>query len=201
MRLAGYDYAAPGAYFVTIVTQGRECLLGEVTADGTMRLSEVGETVSAEWQALPRHFARARLDVYVVMPNHLHGLIVVNQGMIDGGRGEAFASSEPFHLPPVANASPLQAHRWSGPDVDGLQGAHGTRRSSLGAMVQNFKAVSTRRLNAQRGMASAPFWQRNYYEHVVRGLADLDRIRIYIHDNPARWMADPLNSVNHEQLF
>jgi len=60
-------------------------------------------------------------------------------------------------------------------------------------MIQNFKAVSTRRLNALRGMQGAPFWQRNYWEHVVRGPADLDRIRAYIQTNPARWAADPLN--------
>src|SRR5262249_35702674 len=92
IRLAGYDYAAPGAYFVTIVVQGRECLLGDVTAEGTMRLSEIGKMAQAEWEALPTHFPRARLDACVVMPNHLHGIIVVERGMANVGRGEASAT-------------------------------------------------------------------------------------------------------------
>ena len=89
IRLAGYDYAAPGAYFVTLVVEGRACLLGEVTAEGQVRLSLMGERVQAEWMALPRHFPGTRLDSFVVMPNHLHGIIVVEQGAGNGGRGEA----------------------------------------------------------------------------------------------------------------
>ena len=88
VRLAGYDYAAPGAYFVTIVVRGRECQLGEVTPEGTLRLSEMGQAVETEWQALPRRFPQARLDAYVIMPNHLHGIIMVDQGTANGGRGE-----------------------------------------------------------------------------------------------------------------
>lgn len=183
LRLPGYDYAAPGAYFVTIVARSRECLLGEVTAEGMMRLSEMGETVNAEWEALPRRFPRARLDAYVVMPNHLHGIIVVDHGMVNAGRGEASAiGGFLVNGRPEADASPLRAR--------------GTQRGSLGAMIQNFKAVSTRRLNAIRGTAGIPFWQRNYWEHVARGEADLDRIRAYIQSNPARWAADELNPIH-----
>ena len=186
VRLDGYDYAAPGAYFVTLVVQGRACLLGEVAADGQVRLSALGEMAQAEWGALPRHFPWARLDACVVMPNHLHGIIVVVQRAIHGGRGEASATNgvgTSARL--MADASPLRAQR-----------AHGTQRGSLGAMVQNFKAVSARRMNALRGTAGAPFWQRNYWEHVARDAADLDRIREYVQGNPARWAADSLNPVN-----
>ncbi len=185
IRLDGFDYAAPGAYFVTIVTRGRECLLGEVTPEGVARLSAIGLAARAEWEALRGHFPRARLDAYVVMPNHLHGIIVVSHGMINGGRGEASdIGGGVITERPGADASPLRP--WP----------HGTQRGSLGAMVQNFKAVSTRQLNTMRGMPGASFWQRNYWEHVVRDLADLDRIRAYIQDNPARWAADPLNPGN-----
>jgi putative transposase len=180
VRLAGFDYAAPGAYFVTIVVRGRECLLGEVTPDGATRLSEMGQAAHAEWEALPRHFPQARLDAFILMPNHLHGIIMVDHGMANEGRGEASASNRAATTnPPVADASPLRAH--------------GTRRGSLGAMVQSFKSVSTRRLNVIRGTPGAPFWQRNYWEHVVRGGEDLDRIRMYMQANPAQWAADALN--------
>jgi REP element-mobilizing transposase RayT len=172
IRLAGYDHAAPGAYFVTLVTRGRECLFGEVSPDGLVRLNDDGLMIEAEWIKLPKHFPQARLEDYVVMPNHLHGIVVA-------GRGEASASSQLPSNERGADASPLQPH--------------GTHRGSLGAIVQNHKSVSSRRLNARRGTPGLPAWQRNYYEHVVRNRADLDRIRRYIRDNPARWAADSLN--------
>jgi len=79
----------------------------------------------------------------------------------------------------AADASPLRAH--------------GTQRGSLGAMVQNFKAVSSRRVNVLRQTPGTPLWQRNYWEHVVRDEAGLGRVRAYIQSNPARWAADQLN--------
>jgi len=197
---------------VTIVVQGRECVLGEVGPEGVIRLSTVGQWVQAEWLALPARFQRITLDAYVVMPNHVHGMIVIagaakngddDVSMVgdggnedddeawigDGGRGEASASERAVMTnPPAADASPLRSQR-----SPRSPRAHGTRQGSLGAMIQNFKAVSTRRLNALRGMPGASFWQRNYWEHVVRGPADLDRIRAYIQANPARWAVDQLN--------
>jgi len=181
---------------VTIVVRGRECLLGEVGPQGVIRLSEIGQWVQAEWQALPARFPRLTLDAYVVMPNHVHGVIVLasavkngdgDESLIgDGGRGEASADRAPGGIDPLeADASPLRSQR--------SQPAHGTQPGSLAAMVQNFKSVSTRRVNALRQMPGVPFWQRNYWEHVVRGAADLGRIRAYIQSNPARWTVDQLN--------
>jgi REP element-mobilizing transposase RayT len=76
MRLAGYDYSLSGAYFVTVCTHGRECLFGEIVAD-QMRLSPSGESVASVWQALPEHYAHVQLDAFVVMPNHVHGVVVL----------------------------------------------------------------------------------------------------------------------------
>ena len=77
IRLPGYDYAQPGAYFVTLCTHDREALFGEVMADA-MRLNPYGEIVSMVWQDLPRHYPRVELDAFVIMPNHVHGIIVLN---------------------------------------------------------------------------------------------------------------------------
>ena len=74
IRLRGYDYAQAGAYFVTICVQGRACLFGEV-ADGTMRLDRCGEIVARCWNELPEHYPTIELDAFVIMPNHVHGII------------------------------------------------------------------------------------------------------------------------------
>lgn len=78
IRLKGYDYRQAGAYFVTIVVQGRECLLGQVV-DGEMQLNAAGRMVCSTWCQLPEYYARVQLDAFVVMPNHIHGIIVLTQ--------------------------------------------------------------------------------------------------------------------------
>jgi len=164
IRLKGYDYAQPGAYFVTICVQNRECALGEVV-DGEVRLNEWGQAVEAEWQALPGRFPYVELDAFVVMPNHVHGIMM----MVDGDRGGAVAA----------------------PTNEG--GETLPLREPLGKMVAYFKYQTTKRLNAHRATPGAKFWQRNYYEHVIRNDVDLKRIREYIHHNPARWAEDQLH--------
>ena len=79
LRLEGYDYSDAGAYFVTVVTQGRVCLFGDVV-DGEMRLNEAGEVVRQGWQSLAGRYGHVGLDAYVVMPNHLHGVVVLDDG-------------------------------------------------------------------------------------------------------------------------
>jgi hypothetical protein len=76
IRLQGYDYAQAGAYFVTICTQNQECLLGEVV-DGEMALNDVGRMVQSMWDGLPRRFPFIELDQFGVMPNHVHGIVVL----------------------------------------------------------------------------------------------------------------------------
>jgi putative transposase len=183
IRLRGFDYGSAGAYFVTIVVRNRECVLGDVTPASDVRLSNLGEIVRDEWEALERRFPRLVLEEFVIMPNHIHGVLVIEGGGDDDQKaGEASATKPPSSCrPTLADASPLPAH--------------GTQAGSLGAIVQNFKSVSSRRINMQLGNAGVPFWQRNYWEHVVRGMADLARIREYIQANPASWQTDELNPI------
>jgi putative transposase len=75
-RLKEYDYSQPGAYFITICTKKRECLFGEIE-DGQMRINDLGEIVQLSWLDLPRHYLNLQLDAFVIMPNHVHGIIVV----------------------------------------------------------------------------------------------------------------------------
>ena len=166
IRLKGYDYTQPGAYFVTLVTWQRECLFGEIEGE-TMRLNPVGELVQHAWLRLPSFFP-IRLDAYVLMPNHFHGIICM---------GEASAEKA---LPGIkivpADASP--------------QPPKGTQPGSLGAIIQNFKSTSTRRANQITASRGLPLWQRNYFERVIRDEAELARIVAYIQANPSRWQED-----------
>jgi putative transposase len=87
IRLKGYDYTQPGAYFITICTRGRECLFGEII-DGEMHLNEAGQIVVQTWQDLPNHISNVQLDAFVVMPNHVHGIIIITDHA--GGIGAGF---------------------------------------------------------------------------------------------------------------
>ncbi len=167
VRLPDYDYAQPGAYFVTVCTHERECLFGEI-AEEAMRLNDLGRVVSEVWHAVPAHFSDARTDAFVVMPNHIHGVIViVGYATADSGVGATHVSPLPVPQRPA-----------------------GPKPGSLGAIVGSFKSAVTRRINAHRGTPGAKVWQRNYHEHVIRGRRDLDRVRRYIAENPQRWFWD-----------
>ncbi len=178
IRLRGYNYSQAGAYFVTICTRNRQCLFGEIV-DGVMQLNNVGEIVKSVWVGLPNHFPDIALDAFVVMPNHIHGIINRGEASADENRSTVSNTKR-------ANASPLQS---SYPP-------HGTYPGSLGAIVQNFKSVSTRKINHLKKIPEMPVWQRNYYEHVIRNEKSLNSIRRYISENPQRWTYDEENPAN-----
>jgi REP element-mobilizing transposase RayT len=191
IRLKGYDYSQSGVYFITLVAQDRLNLFGEIT-DGVMCLSRIGEITRSAWLRLADLFP-IRHDEWVIMPNHLHAIIWI----LDLGRGEASASKD--FLDPWRSLTQRQAI--------------GTRSGSLGAIIQNFKSISRRKINQGRGNALADIthaassrskaeastkhaeriWQRNYYEHIIRNQPELDRIRQYIADNPHQWEEDQEN--------
>jgi REP element-mobilizing transposase RayT len=165
IRLKGYDYAQAGAYFVTICTHGQDCLLGEIV-DEEMMLSSYGKVAKTCFEEIPLHFAHAELDAFVIMPNHLHGIIVL------ANTTEVAAQ----HAAPLRNGVSLRP-----------------APGSLSTIVRSFKSASTRRINELRAMEGTHFWQRDYYEHVIRNDRDMDRIRGYITTNPLKWSLDREN--------
>jgi len=102
IRLKGYDYASAGAYFVTIVTHGRECLFGEIV-NGQIQLNVYGHAAAECWRALPEHFPNVELGAYVFMPNHVHGIIVIH----DAGENGAAVNPPPV----VGRGMPRPYHR------------------------------------------------------------------------------------------
>lgn len=166
IRLQDFDYSKAGAYFVTICTHERVCLFGEVV-DDVMRLNDAGKIAQACWLAIPSHFPDANLNAFVVMPNHVHGIVFIAD--IVGAK----------------NFSPV----W-----DNVEPAHNPMRSpskTIGSVIRGFKIGVTKwfRENGVTGNV----WQRNYYEHVIRNEESLSRIRQYIHENPTRWAFDREN--------
>ena len=172
IRLKDYDYSQAGAYFVTICTQERACLFGEVV-DGEMRLSEAGWMVHAIFEELSVFYSGVDTDAFAILPNHIHGVIVL--------RGTDVVGATPCGRPDAGQAQGPAPTRLSLPDV-----------------VHRFKTLTTKRYaDAVKDCGWPPFagriWQHNYYEHIIRNEASLNRIRQYIVDNPARWAFDREN--------
>jgi putative transposase len=167
MRLPDRDYRQPGAYFITICTKQRAPTFGAVVS-GTVHLSPEGEIAQGLWLAIPRHFPNARLDTFVVMPDHVHGIIVINE--------RADVDTVDVDTVDVDSADP---------DNVGAQHA-APLRGSLGAIVRAFKSAATKRINEIRGTPGKPVWQRNYYDRIVRDDRELHRVRRYILSNPNR---------------
>ncbi len=195
IRLRQYDYAWPGAYFVTICVREKECVLGEIV-DGEMQLSEWGQIVHAFWDAIPEHFPNVSIDCRATMPNHGHVIIKINydrRGAVAAPNGAAPDGAAPNIAAPI-DAAPDVAT--STVDAVGTQGGETPPlRPTLGQIVAYYKYQTTKRINALRGTPGIPFWQRNYWEHVVRDEIDMNRIRHYIENNPLRWHEDQLNPI------
>jgi len=173
IRLRGYDYSQAATYFVTVCAQDRACLFGDVV-DGEMRLNDAGQMVHRVWHDLIVEYSAMEIDEFIVMPNHMHGIIVIV-------------------------GAPLGGARSSGTVIDHMEPRAGTRPApTLGDVVGAFKSVTTHQYtDGVREKKWAPFngklWQRNYYEHVIRSQESLNRIRQYIIDNPAQWSLDREN--------
>ena len=199
IRLKGDDYSQPGAYFVTMVTQDRSCLFGDV-AGGAMRLHDAGRMVQAARDRLPCRFPGIDLDALVVMPNHVHGIIVI-VGAVGAPPADAPAPADLVGAPDSAGApDPVGAPLVGAHDVDARDARATTRVAptrvapTLGDVVGAYKSVTTvEYTRAVRALGWPPFrrlWQRNYYERIVWDDASLDRVRRYIRDNPAQWGSD-----------
>ncbi|BAY29518.1 hypothetical protein NIES2107_13610 [Nostoc carneum NIES-2107] len=173
IRLKGYDYSQSGLYFITICVQNRECLLGKI-AQGLMNLNSAGEMVNQTWQQLPQRFPHIGIDEFVVMPDHMHGIIAIS--MVD-----------------TTSSNHIQEQ-----DLEQIQPLETTESVNLGNIIGAFKSITTHQYiqgikqdNWQR--FTGKLWQRNYYEHIIRDEASLKNIREYIRNNPMKWQNNPEN--------
>ena len=190
IRLRGYDYTQAGGYFVTICAQNRECLFGNVV-EMAMRLNDAGQMVQSVWNELPQHYPGVDVDAFVVMSNHIHGIIVLMDDDIVVGAGPRARPIGPRACPDNRESPPFDGQP---------RGVRGQPRGvaptmSLPDVVHRFKSLTTARfrhdvIHNNWHPFHGGLWQRNYYEHVIRNESELDRIREYIVANPGRWDED-----------
>jgi REP element-mobilizing transposase RayT len=186
-------------------------MFGEI-ADGIMALNHAGEIVRDIWYQIPVHFQNVTPDAFVIMPNHIHGILTVGAGLSRPDlRSSApnFPSSAPVsrlsHIDSLhANDDDQQEEHdggmcnncggggngWNGRGNGG--GGRENRAPTVGQMVAYFKYISTKQFNESRNAGIQKLWQRNYYEHIIRDDSDLNRIREYIWNNPLNWLTDTL---------
>ena len=168
IRLQGYDYSLLGAYFVTICTQNRVCLFGEI-ADGKIVLNNAGKIAQQCWLEIPNHFPNVSLDQYVIMPNHVHGIIIIN------GNDDKTNMNNVG----VQNFEPLQIKQNQFRKII---------PRSIGTIIRGYKIGVTKWFHQNTNINNV--WQRNYYEHILRNEESLNQIRQYIINNPINWQSD-----------
>ena len=161
IRLPDYDYSAPGAYFVTVCTQDRRCILSDIAVGAlheapavSVRLTQIGQVVDETIRSLPARYSKLSVDHYVIMPNHIHLLL-----RIEADR--------------ALREAPLRADE---------------TRSLLAKAVGYLKMNSSKRIHEKH--PELQLWQNGYYEHVIRNEKDHLEICEYMENNPARWVED-----------
>lgn len=172
-RLREWDYARAGMYFVTLCTRDRVRFFGEIVC-GEMHLSPIGEIVAEEWQKTSQVRPNVELDAWVIMPNHLHGVLVITHQISKSTIVETFRRNVS-----TTNANAPTAR---------------LRPNSLGSIIGQFKSICTKRIWAAGFRDFA--WQTRFYDHLIRNEKSLQKIREYVINNPLRWEEDEENPAN-----
>jgi REP element-mobilizing transposase RayT len=206
IRLKGYDYSQAGLYFITICVQDRTCLFGKVV-NGEMELNEAGKIAVSCWVEIPAHFPNATLHEYVVMPNHIHGIIELS-GTSVGAKNispEIGTENETFGIGTknistenrIGNETVrIGAKNFSPQPPEPLKSESSRPRGTsqtIGSVVRGFKIGVTKWLHQNSNVHHV--WQRDYYEHIIRDELSYIRITDYITDNPAKWQDDKFYSA------
>ncbi len=165
IRLKEFDYSSNGAYFVTICTQDREMLFGDII-NGKMVLNKMGKIVDQAIQQTPEIRKNVQIDIYQIMPNHVHIIInIVGAYCNTPLRLDKYPQSKLFQSP----------------------------SQTLGSIIRGIKSVTAKQIRITMDNPQFPVWQRNYYEHIIRNEKDLDEISQYIINNPLMWGRDRNN--------
>jgi REP element-mobilizing transposase RayT len=165
-RLKGWDYRNPGYYFVTICTRQRQHFFGAVMGDD-VQLSSIGEIAAKFWEEIPSHHQGIELDQWTVMPNHVHGIVIIHTV-------ETFHGTSLPEKPKMSEISP--------------------KAGSLSVIIRSYKSAVSRwaGMNGYKDFV----WQTRFYDHIIRDEKSLKNIRRYIVDNPVKWETDKENPSN-----
>ena len=166
-RLKGWDYSSPGAYFVTICTHKKQSIFGSVE-NGAMQLNPCGNLVRECWEALPTHYTDINNQIFIVMPNHVHGIIMLAS---ENRRSGSYINKE------------VEYQRKPDP----------TDSFSLSEVIRGFKSYSSKAVNEARHSPGTTVWQRSFYEQIIRTEKEYREIGEYIVYNAAKWDNDSEN--------
>lgn len=212
-RHSDFDYRTSTAYFVTICTHGRQCLFGDVRR-GRMVLNSLGRIVVEEWKGSEAMREEVILDAYVVMPNHMHGIVCLVPSEVDDVSPRGYCldiGPHPSMTKNVFNEDGGRHKRSQDGVVDEEDsnddvGPHGHAAlregerhlrwedgrpqrypKSLGSMIAGFKSAATTRINTHRSTPGVPVWQGRYHDRILRNEREWKACRRYIEQNPGRW--------------
>jgi putative transposase len=175
IRLPDVDYGRCGLYFFTLCTINRDALFGSIDGEHVQH-SPAGKIVCEEWLRTPIIRPGITLDEWIVMPDHFHAIVDIDEDKHRDTRCVGAHRCAPCH------------------SVDDRSKVMKRQPRSLSTLIAQFKATTTRRINEIRGTPSQKVWQRGYYERIIRNEVELDKLRQYIRDNPANWNTDPENA-------
>ena len=160
VRLKGFDYSTPGAYYITLCVYNKEPHFGKIE-EGEVILNKVGEMVRGEWIKSERIRKEIKIDSFVIMPNHMHAIVWIVNNRCNRANHRSPLHKRRVHMFP----------------------------NSISSLIAGFKSVTTKTFRKMQNCHFG-LWQRNYYEHIIRNDIDLMRIRKYIQDNPTKWEMD-----------
>lgn len=170
IRLKDWDYSSYGYYFVTICTKDKECFFGNIN-DGKVSLSDIGIIANNNWIRIPEHLKNANLDEFKVMPNHIHGIIIIENQKY----GEEIRKGVSYNKSTI--------NKFSKPI-----------KGSLSIIINQFKSSLTRWCHKNGNYDFS--WQSKFYDHIIRNEKSLQKIREYIVNNPLKWELDEYNPKN-----
>ena len=168
-RRLGWDYSENGYYFITICTKDSECLFGEIQ-NGKMRFNEFGIVVQEEWEKSFVIRRELSCNTYIIMPNHIHGIIVLDNviPVETHGRASLHGDASLQHKMVIPYRSP----------------------KSISSFVAGFKSVATMRINQIRNTPKIPVWQSRFHDRIIRDEIELYNVKNYIENNPINWEED-----------
>ena len=184
IRLKEYDYSQAGLYFITICTHNRAYLFGEIK-NGEMILNDMGKIANQCWLEIPNHFPNTILHEYIIMPNHIHGIV-----QLVGAKN--FSPEITYPTPEITYPTPEITH----PTPENSCNTNVAKKNSplrspsktIGSVVRGFKIGVTKWIRQNTNIYNV--WQRNYYEHIIRNDQSYQTILDYIVNNPKKWNDD-----------
>jgi REP element-mobilizing transposase RayT len=218
--MPNWDYGWNGMYYVTICTGGRECYFGDII-NGELKLSEIGSIADKLWLEIPNHFHFVKLDKYVIMPNHVHGIVVINKtndecrsekasivetsivetSIVETSIVETLHATSPQPLipqplipPPLTSPPSILPPTKSSNMKNKKMSLISPKPGSLSAIIRSYKSAVT---NQARQIDADFTWQSRFYDNIIRNDESLNRIRNYIKENPKNWVGDRRNLVNN----